>query len=118
MEEIERVEAAGGWIVDGRVCNILAVSRAFGDPEFKVCLWCGTEWAAERVEYRELDRALVVGMAGASMYRKAASSHRHMAEEGRSRQQGTNVTGHACHVLCCAVLCRVLCCRVRACHCC
>lgn len=36
LEEIERVEAAGGWIVDGRVCNILAVSRAFGDPEFKV----------------------------------------------------------------------------------
>lgn len=35
IEEIERVEAAGGWIVDGRVCNILAVSRAFGDPEFK-----------------------------------------------------------------------------------
>lgn len=35
LEEIERVEAAGGWIVDGRVCNILAVSRAFGDPEFK-----------------------------------------------------------------------------------
>eukprot|EP00878_Enallax_costatus_P007173 GHUV01007517.1.p1 GENE.GHUV01007517.1~~GHUV01007517.1.p1 ORF type:complete len:250 (+),score=59.81 GHUV01007517.1:298-1047(+) len=36
IEEIERVEAAGGWIVDGRVCNVLAVSRAFGDPEFKV----------------------------------------------------------------------------------
>eukprot|EP00775_Hariotina_reticulata_P002105 gene2105-2424_t len=35
LEEIERVEAAGGWIVDGRVCNVLAVSRAFGDPEFK-----------------------------------------------------------------------------------
>lgn len=35
LEEIERVEGAGGWIVDGRVCNILAVSRAFGDPEFK-----------------------------------------------------------------------------------
>eukprot|EP00879_Flechtneria_rotunda_P026088 GHRR01027772.1.p1 GENE.GHRR01027772.1~~GHRR01027772.1.p1 ORF type:complete len:246 (+),score=82.68 GHRR01027772.1:386-1123(+) len=35
LEEIERVEAAGGWIIDGRVCNILAVSRAFGDPEFK-----------------------------------------------------------------------------------
>lgn len=41
LEEIERVEAAGGWIVDGRVCNILAVSRAFGDPEFKV----GEGWA-------------------------------------------------------------------------
>lgn len=37
IEEIERVEAAGGWIIDGRVCNVLAVSRAFGDPEFKVC---------------------------------------------------------------------------------
>lgn len=36
IEEIERVEAAGGWIIDGRVCNVLAVSRAFGDPEFKV----------------------------------------------------------------------------------
>lgn len=36
VEEIERVEAAGGWITDGRVCNVLAVSRAFGDPEFKV----------------------------------------------------------------------------------
>lgn len=31
-----RVKAAGGWIYDGRVCNILAVSRAFGDWEFKV----------------------------------------------------------------------------------
>ena len=33
--EIERVKSAGGWIEDGRVCNILAVSRAFGDWEFK-----------------------------------------------------------------------------------
>lgn len=33
--EIERVTSAGGWIVDGRVCNTLAVSRAFGDWEFK-----------------------------------------------------------------------------------
>lgn len=33
--EIERVKATGGWIEDGRVCNILAVSRAFGDWEFK-----------------------------------------------------------------------------------
>lgn len=34
--EVKRVKAAGGWIHDGRVCNILAVSRAFGDWEFKV----------------------------------------------------------------------------------
>jgi len=33
--EIERVRSTGGWIHDGRVCNILAVSRAFGDWEFK-----------------------------------------------------------------------------------
>jgi len=33
--EVDRIKAAGGWIHDGRVCNILAVSRAFGDWEFK-----------------------------------------------------------------------------------
>jgi serine/threonine protein phosphatase PrpC len=43
LEESERVEAAGGWIVDGRVCNILAVSRAFGDPEFKVIADAGQQ---------------------------------------------------------------------------
>eukprot|EP00983_Pelagomonas_calceolata_P025404 797854-Pelagomonas_calceolata.AAC.2 len=35
-DEVARVKAAGGWVYDGRVCNILAVSRAFGDWEFKV----------------------------------------------------------------------------------
>lgn len=33
--ETERIESAGGWVEDGRVCGVLAVSRAFGDPEFK-----------------------------------------------------------------------------------
>ena len=33
--ETARVKATGAWIHDGRVCNILAVSRAFGDWEFK-----------------------------------------------------------------------------------
>ena len=33
--ESHRVQEAGGWIDDGRVCDILAVSRAFGDREFK-----------------------------------------------------------------------------------
>lgn len=34
-QELERVTRAGGWSVGGRVCGILAVSRAFGDYEFK-----------------------------------------------------------------------------------
>ncbi len=33
--EVARVTAAGGWIADGRVCDVIAVSRAFGDQEFK-----------------------------------------------------------------------------------
>eukprot|EP00210_Caulerpa_lentillifera_P005250 g5017.t1 len=33
--EIQRVESVGGWIDDGRVCGLLAVSRAFGDCELK-----------------------------------------------------------------------------------
>ncbi|KAL4422071.1 hypothetical protein ABPG77_001539 [Micractinium sp. CCAP 211/92] len=35
LAEIERIEAVGGWVDDGRVCGVLAVSRAFGDMEFK-----------------------------------------------------------------------------------
>ncbi|NJM43092.1 MAG: hypothetical protein HC858_02200 [Brachymonas sp.] len=35
-EEQRRVEAVGGWVSsDGRVCDMIAVSRAFGDWEFK-----------------------------------------------------------------------------------
>jgi len=33
--EIARVQGTGAWIFDGRVCNMLAVSRAFGDWEMK-----------------------------------------------------------------------------------
>ena len=33
--EVHRVEEVGGWIEDGRVCDVIAVSRAFGDKEFK-----------------------------------------------------------------------------------
>lgn len=33
--ETLRIENSGGWVDDGRVCGILAVSRAFGDADFK-----------------------------------------------------------------------------------
>jgi len=33
--EIERIAMTGGWVTQERVCGILAVSRAFGDYEFK-----------------------------------------------------------------------------------
>ena len=34
-EETQRIKAAGGWVKNGRVCDMLAVTRAFGDAEFK-----------------------------------------------------------------------------------
>ena len=33
--EVARVQSVGGWIEDGRVCDVLAVSRSFGDAMFK-----------------------------------------------------------------------------------
>lgn len=35
LEEVRRIRAAGGWIVDGRICGDISVSRAFGDMQFK-----------------------------------------------------------------------------------
>eukprot|EP00249_Psilotum_nudum_P019843 c27443_g1_i2 orf=661-1476(+) len=35
FSEIKRIKDAGGWINNGRVCGILAVSRAFGDVKLK-----------------------------------------------------------------------------------
>lgn len=59
--EALRVEAAGGWLDDGRVCGVLAVSRAFGDPGLKraglaATLRQGVEdgaWSAEFALERE-----------------------------------------------------------------
>lgn len=35
LDEIRRVREAGGWIVNGRICGDISVSRAFGDMRFK-----------------------------------------------------------------------------------
>uniref|UniRef100_A0A7N0U211 protein-serine/threonine phosphatase n=1 Tax=Kalanchoe fedtschenkoi TaxID=63787 RepID=A0A7N0U211_KALFE len=35
LQEIRRVREAGGWIVDGRICGDISISRAFGDIRFK-----------------------------------------------------------------------------------
>ncbi|PAN30485.1 hypothetical protein GQ55_5G282200 [Panicum hallii var. hallii] len=35
LEEVKRIRGAGGWIVDGRICGDISVSRAFGDIRFK-----------------------------------------------------------------------------------
>ncbi|GJP55176.1 hypothetical protein CLOM_g14154 [Closterium sp. NIES-68] len=34
-EEIKRINKAGGWVSQGRVCGVVAVSRAFGNIAFK-----------------------------------------------------------------------------------
>ncbi|KAK9122192.1 hypothetical protein Syun_019809 [Stephania yunnanensis] len=35
LQEIRRINEAGGWISNGRICGDIAVSRAFGDLRFK-----------------------------------------------------------------------------------
>lgn len=35
LQEIRRIKEAGGWIVNGRICGDISVSRAFGDMRFK-----------------------------------------------------------------------------------
>ncbi|KZV36439.1 hypothetical protein F511_15944 [Dorcoceras hygrometricum] len=35
LQEIKRINEAGGWIVNGRICGDISVSRAFGDMRFK-----------------------------------------------------------------------------------
>uniref|UniRef100_A0A1J3IJ26 protein-serine/threonine phosphatase n=1 Tax=Noccaea caerulescens TaxID=107243 RepID=A0A1J3IJ26_NOCCA len=35
VQEMKRIKEAGGWIVNGRICGDIAVSRAFGDIRFK-----------------------------------------------------------------------------------
>ncbi|XP_031487211.1 protein phosphatase 2C 57 isoform X2 [Nymphaea colorata] len=35
LQEIKRIKEAGGWVVDGRICGEISVSRSFGDIRFK-----------------------------------------------------------------------------------
>ncbi|GLJ36224.1 hypothetical protein SUGI_0727150 [Cryptomeria japonica] len=35
LNEIRRVKEAGGWVINGRICGEISVSRAFGDMRFK-----------------------------------------------------------------------------------
>ncbi|KNA25479.1 hypothetical protein SOVF_006440 [Spinacia oleracea] len=35
LQEIRRINEAGGWIINGRICGDIAISRAFGDIRFK-----------------------------------------------------------------------------------
>ena len=65
--EAARVAATGAWVADGRVMGVLAVSRAFGDYEFKAgrdaFLASGAEqglWSAATAEGRVLSAAPVV----------------------------------------------------------
>jgi serine/threonine protein phosphatase PrpC len=47
--ERRRIREAGGTVLNSRVCGILAVSRAFGDTEFK-----GEELTADKINGRLL----------------------------------------------------------------
>ncbi|XP_027339550.1 protein phosphatase 2C 57 isoform X4 [Abrus precatorius] len=67
LEEIKRIREAGGWIVNGRICGDIAVSRAFGDIRFKTkkneMLQKGVQegrWSAKFISRVQLNNDLVV----------------------------------------------------------
>ncbi|XP_054788407.1 protein phosphatase 2C 57 isoform X1 [Prosopis cineraria] len=67
LQEIKRIREAGGWIVNGRICGDIAVSRAFGDVRFKTkkneMLRKGVEegrWSEKFASRVQLNRDLVI----------------------------------------------------------
>ncbi|KAI9097801.1 hypothetical protein K1719_025572 [Acacia pycnantha] len=67
LQEIKRIREAGGWIVNGRICGDIAVSRAFGDIRFKTkkneMLRKGVEegrWSEKFASRVQLNRDLVI----------------------------------------------------------
>ncbi|GMH08877.1 hypothetical protein Nepgr_010717 [Nepenthes gracilis] len=67
LQEIRRIREAGGWIVDGRICGDIAISRAFGDIRFKTkkneMLEKGVEegrWSRKFISRLKFSRDLII----------------------------------------------------------
>lgn len=63
VREVKRVEETGAWVYDGRLCGVIAVSRSFGDWEWKgegltYLKKAGVEWGswdqetAEKMDFK------------------------------------------------------------------
>ncbi|XP_042480067.1 protein phosphatase 2C 57-like [Macadamia integrifolia] len=66
-QEIRRIKEAGGWIVNGRICGDISISRAFGDMRFKTkkneMLEKGVEegrWTKKFISRLKLNEDLVI----------------------------------------------------------
>ncbi|KAJ1388499.1 hypothetical protein SESBI_39075 [Sesbania bispinosa] len=69
LQEIKRIREAGGWLVNGRICGDIAVSRAFGDMRFKTkkneMLRKGVQegrWSEKFISRVQLNNDLVVAL--------------------------------------------------------
>lgn len=61
LNEIRRVKEAGGWVINGRICGEISVSRAFGDMRFKT------------KKKEMLDEGLQVGRWSQNLFPKSSS---------------------------------------------
>ncbi|PKI64157.1 protein phosphatase 2C 57 [Punica granatum] len=79
LNEIRRIREAGGWVVNGRICGDISVSRAFGDIRYKTkkneMLKKGVEegrWSEKFVSRIQFNDDLVI--ASPEVYNVALSS--------------------------------------------